>query len=312
MFVGRAIWSLDHVHHCLAMPCERKQVEEFLPLVAYRFSSGPWRTLWIRIGYDPRKDVGARELQGIDIRVPPSYRAVFGISEKRDQLASELPLRLHGDAEESPSTNVQPAISDTASSGGIDGSAVSQRVGGSTSSGSDAAKDFLKRVQFEVPPEKAITIYQLCDIADRSIDGLLRRTRPSASFDKRLGWFSSRDLGRIREIMNTTLSNWAKAIDDSIEVVHPNNTIADSDLDDDPEVHRGLPPPPNLSEAENATLHRVISDIREAYSNTGSDLYPDSEHEEEDDEDEDEADDDDEEGEDDEGEEEEGEDDGDL
>ena len=25
-----------------------------LPLVAYNVTSGPWRTLWVRFGYDPR------------------------------------------------------------------------------------------------------------------------------------------------------------------------------------------------------------------------------------------------------------------
>ena len=33
---------------------------KYLPAVAYRFSGGPWRNLWIRYGYDPRKDDTSR------------------------------------------------------------------------------------------------------------------------------------------------------------------------------------------------------------------------------------------------------------
>ncbi|EPQ59371.1 hypothetical protein GLOTRDRAFT_70737 [Gloeophyllum trabeum ATCC 11539] len=39
-----------------------------LPLVSYTFSDGPWRDTLIRLGYDPRKDVGARFYQRLYFR----------------------------------------------------------------------------------------------------------------------------------------------------------------------------------------------------------------------------------------------------
>ena len=30
----------------------------------------PWRLLWVRYGYDPRKDISARMYQTIDFRLP--------------------------------------------------------------------------------------------------------------------------------------------------------------------------------------------------------------------------------------------------
>lgn len=41
-----------------------------LPLVSYHFTSGPWKTLWVRLGYDPRIDPEAKQYQCLDYRVP--------------------------------------------------------------------------------------------------------------------------------------------------------------------------------------------------------------------------------------------------
>lgn len=37
--------------------------------MAYHFVNGPWRPLWVRYGYDPRKDPKARIYQTFDFRV---------------------------------------------------------------------------------------------------------------------------------------------------------------------------------------------------------------------------------------------------
>ena len=39
-----------------------------LPLVAYYFNTGPWRNMWVRLGYDPRADPAAWRYQIIDYR----------------------------------------------------------------------------------------------------------------------------------------------------------------------------------------------------------------------------------------------------
>ena len=41
-----------------------------LPLVAYYFTTGPWRVMWVKYGYDPRTDPSAKIYQTLDYRVP--------------------------------------------------------------------------------------------------------------------------------------------------------------------------------------------------------------------------------------------------
>ncbi|XP_051149413.1 uncharacterized protein LOC127264081 [Andrographis paniculata] len=52
-----------------------KTLKRLLFIAAYYFSNGPYRRVWIRKGYDPRKDPESRIYQRIDFRVPPSLRS---------------------------------------------------------------------------------------------------------------------------------------------------------------------------------------------------------------------------------------------
>ena len=49
-------------HHC--------HITRLLPLVSYHFTSGPWKTLWVQLGYDPRMHPEAKHYQCLDYRVP--------------------------------------------------------------------------------------------------------------------------------------------------------------------------------------------------------------------------------------------------
>jgi len=62
-FKTRPIWSKDGICLRLGDSFSRVEIAKHLTCVAYRFSSGPWRNLWIRYAYDPRKDPSSREYQ---------------------------------------------------------------------------------------------------------------------------------------------------------------------------------------------------------------------------------------------------------
>ena len=69
-------------------------IERHLAVVAYRFSGGPWRNLWIRYGFDPRLDPSSRIYQGIDFRVPTDKVALLNIPDTRVLTATDKPVRL--------------------------------------------------------------------------------------------------------------------------------------------------------------------------------------------------------------------------
>ncbi len=56
-----------HIIYSSAFSCFSCSI---LPLFAYNFSSGPFKRLWIKLGYDPRSNPADKIYQGLDIRVP--------------------------------------------------------------------------------------------------------------------------------------------------------------------------------------------------------------------------------------------------
>ena len=66
-FQEQPVWLKAELAHKLQTI--NKHLKFILPLVAYYFSSGPWRNQWIRFGYDPRKEHEAAEFQTLDYRL---------------------------------------------------------------------------------------------------------------------------------------------------------------------------------------------------------------------------------------------------
>ena len=54
--------------------CHRRLIElpspSLLVLVGYYFTSGPWKKLWVKFGYDPRSDPSSKKYQCLDFRLP--------------------------------------------------------------------------------------------------------------------------------------------------------------------------------------------------------------------------------------------------
>lgn len=45
------------------------KLKYILPILSYYYTTGPWRIMWVRFGYDPRKDFESRYYQQLDYRV---------------------------------------------------------------------------------------------------------------------------------------------------------------------------------------------------------------------------------------------------
>ncbi|KXN69333.1 hypothetical protein CONCODRAFT_18385 [Conidiobolus coronatus NRRL 28638] len=67
LFEERPVWAR---HSFMSRIPRQKRViyERLLPQVAYLMTNGPWRDCWIRYGYNPKKDPGARFYQILDMR----------------------------------------------------------------------------------------------------------------------------------------------------------------------------------------------------------------------------------------------------
>ncbi|RVE65406.1 hypothetical protein OJAV_G00116200 [Oryzias javanicus] len=98
MFESRPIWSRNAVKANINIHPEKLKL--LLPLFAYYMVTGPWRSLWVRLGYDPRKDPESKKYQMLDFRMRCSTKHGYSMSNilvkpKRSSLSYSLPIMLN-------------------------------------------------------------------------------------------------------------------------------------------------------------------------------------------------------------------------
>lgn len=67
LFEDRPIWSLNLIKFHTKIRLSSLKI--IMPCLAIYMKDGPWRMLWVRFGYDPRKEPGARIYQTLDFRL---------------------------------------------------------------------------------------------------------------------------------------------------------------------------------------------------------------------------------------------------
>ena len=185
----------------------RADLLHHLPAVAYRFSGGPWRNLWIRYGYDPRESRVAREArvhQVVDFRVP---RKLFEeMAERHGQVptahaAVTVPLKRKDTQHaagggSAASIDVSPPPVPTMAAAAAAGAASFPGIG-DTPAPLSAAYTPLPvpvhqiDVHFTRIPLRLHTKYQLLDLVDEEVKRIVEETPLPAACD-----VSDTDAGR--------------------------------------------------------------------------------------------------------------------
>ena len=92
LFQERPIWSKNALKAHLEMTPEHYKI--ILPTVAYFYTTGPWRSLWVRLGYDPRKDPSSKKYQLVDFRVRQSKVPSWLLADWADWLMQPMTWRI--------------------------------------------------------------------------------------------------------------------------------------------------------------------------------------------------------------------------
>uniref|UniRef100_A0A8C7DFE9 Ral transcription factor IIIC subunit 5 n=1 Tax=Oncorhynchus kisutch TaxID=8019 RepID=A0A8C7DFE9_ONCKI len=99
MFESRPIWSRNSVKANLDIHPDKLKL--LLPIVSYyMLRRCPWRSLWVRFGYDPRKTTEAKKHQVLDFRIRCSTKHRYTINDmpvkaKRSTFNYTLPITLN-------------------------------------------------------------------------------------------------------------------------------------------------------------------------------------------------------------------------
>ncbi|XP_052747198.1 general transcription factor 3C polypeptide 5 [Bicyclus anynana] len=83
LFDVRPIWSLNLIKYHTKVKLISLKV--IVPCLAIYMKEGPWRMMWVKYGYDPRKEPGARIYQTLDFRMRHAA-GVHAMVMTRDQI----------------------------------------------------------------------------------------------------------------------------------------------------------------------------------------------------------------------------------
>ncbi|XP_056157759.1 general transcription factor 3C polypeptide 5 [Lampris incognitus] len=202
MFESRPIWSRNAVKANLDIHPEKLKL--LLPLCAYYMVTGPWRSLWVRFGYDPRKNPDSKKYQTLDFRIRCSAKHGYSLSDmpvkaKRSSLDYTLPNTFNKtvpqpasvvelQAQDGPSTSQQPS-----------------QFGFQLKESSYIFREGM------LPPHRQM-FYQLCDLhVDRIRQVIHRNDGEEVDCDEKDGWCLPHTTDVLRDIISALIKKIIRA-----------------------------------------------------------------------------------------------------
>ncbi|XP_041098714.1 general transcription factor 3C polypeptide 5 isoform X2 [Polyodon spathula] len=199
LFQLRPVWSRNAVKANLEIHPEKLKL--LLPYVAYYMLTGPWRSLWVRFGYDPRKDPEAKAYQVLDFRIRCGMKHGYTpndmpVKAKRSTYNYSLPITIK-------KAVPQPASLQEFTQGLTSSSTASGRKPA-------PARYKLKESVYvfreaTLPPYRQM-FYQLCDLKVERLTKIVHRNDGEESeCTERDGWCLPKTNDELRDIMSSMI-----------------------------------------------------------------------------------------------------------
>lgn len=222
-FEIRPIWSKAALKYHTKL--KESELKIILPTVAYCVVDGPYRCMWIKLGYDPKKHSESAPYQSLDYRVKFAHRLDRAkesddvIPAKRSVYQYQLPLMKAGPR--------------------------GQRRFKVLRDGSDDQSDDYLQSAFifkdGLMPMNKICIYQLMDIDVPIAKELVSQKIPENTvFTEKEGWYPSGSIEKIRGAMNKVMKKMmaddkfvVQDEDDDTSQINRSQLSIDSDDDSD-------------------------------------------------------------------------------
>lgn len=197
-FDKQKVWSKAAL--CYELNCTVMDVKYTLPLVAFHYLTGPFRTMWVKYGYDPHKDSSSKVLQTLDFRVKnPTEQQEYS---RRSIHQYQLPMRKNPEkAKSSQLLDLKSVI--TTPYNALDETIDDTLANFKNMAITEAMCKFRKDL---IPPARQLS-YQLKDIEIDEVQVILHSNdgREPDECSERDGWLPEGSIDRIRKIMSKSL-----------------------------------------------------------------------------------------------------------
>ncbi|XP_065068050.1 general transcription factor 3C polypeptide 5-like isoform X3 [Rhopilema esculentum] len=184
LFRERPMWSRTALVCHLSTEIKNERLKQLLPYVAFYWLNGPWRALWNRFGYDPRKLPEAKIYQICDFRVRDKKDSKgLPILPLRSSRICTLPVQLQR-------YKVNAAVS------------VDNQQKPEAKRSAIPPEDLLYTFHPDKLPRARQIMYQLCDLYDDEVQQIISENNgKERKCTERNGWFNPGVIDRIRATM---------------------------------------------------------------------------------------------------------------
>ena len=225
VFARRPVWSAAALRGTLAT--QHHAALKALSLVAFTYTDGPWRRLWIRFGYNPASDCASCIYQMVDFRVPvrlwpvlfPANASLDGLNrggpgpqkggaKLSGHLGGPQPYRRKGTVDMEP-CSLEQVSEDKAASKKV---SACQQVAGS-SEDKLVSNKFSDLFRLRCVPNQKQCVFQVGDVDDANLQQFLSvYPKPCRKeCDKRYGWFSAADFQTVTQQIHAKFLELVKA-----------------------------------------------------------------------------------------------------
>ncbi|XP_007652781.2 general transcription factor 3C polypeptide 5 isoform X1 [Cricetulus griseus] len=196
LFDVRPIWSRNAVKSNVSVHPDKLKI--LLPYMAYYMITGPWRSLWIRFGYDPRKHPDAKIYQVLDFRIRCGMKYGYGsrdmpVKAKRSTYNYSLPITVK------KTSNQLVTMHDLKQGLGPSGTDGPRKLTYNKYKLKDSVYIFREGA---LPPYRQM-FYQLCDLNVEELQKIVHRNDGTESVcTERDGWCLPKTTDHLRDTMS--------------------------------------------------------------------------------------------------------------
>lgn len=221
-FERQKVWSKAAL--CSELNCSPLVIKYILPLTAFHYLNGPFRTLWVKYGYNPHKDKSSKILQTLDFRVK-NNQDQQGEYSRRSIHQYQLPMRKNADKIRSKQQIDLKSIIAGANTSyfNLEDTLDDSLVTSSSNKGLVVTESMWKFRKNLVPPARQLS-YQLKDIELEEVQTIVHSNdskEPNECSEKD-GWLIEGSIDRIRKIMTRSLSENFDSMIEHLEEQVPN------------------------------------------------------------------------------------------
>ena len=193
IYQERPVWSKNALSAITSIPADRLKL--ILPVVAFYFTTGPWRNQWVKFGYDPRLEQSAATHQTLDYRVRLQGGARNIVTAKRSYANYLLPYKAMNWSK--PKTSLINTESFTTSQEDKKEEAI-------TEEDREKLLDVYLFREGRIPPYRQM-FYQYGDLELPAAQAILAESRGAECLEKS-GWFVTGTEDRLREALTRSIN----------------------------------------------------------------------------------------------------------